>query len=244
MDQTSVYQVAQEHVGEDRPLLSIIMEATSDEFTIEDWKYIRMLRLSNLQDDVEGIIETMESISANGINYEEVGQNLKKVESMKQKVQDSLDEFMAMIVNGNYEEERPEQFGEVAELVAKVKADFGPFQLEMVEERNACMFTPHRMPGESLYLMQSASLTMWRTVDRSSELIRLSKRRTSWTTVPSQASCLQAGSGGFLRRKYPQSWKWRKAQNRVVQFSLTGKSVLKVWKLRNLSAVILPVLSP
>ena len=89
-----------------------------------------------------GIIETMENMSANGINAEEVGQSLQEVESMKQKVQDSLDEFMSMVVNGNYEEERPEQFGEVAELVAKVKADFGPFQLEMVEERNACMFTP------------------------------------------------------------------------------------------------------
>ena len=101
MDQTSVYQVAQEHVGEDRPLLAIIMEATSDEFTLEDWKYIRMLRLSNLQDDVEGIIETMEIMSANGINAKEVGQNLKEVESMKQEVQDSLDEFMSMVVNGN-----------------------------------------------------------------------------------------------------------------------------------------------
>ena len=146
MDQTSVYQVAQEHVGEDRSLLSIIMEATSDEFTMEDWKYIRMLRLHNLMDDVDGIIATMENMSANGINAEVVGQSLQEVESMKQKVQDSLDEFMSMVVNGNYEEERPEQFGELAELVAKVKADFGPFQLEMVEESNACMFTPHRMP--------------------------------------------------------------------------------------------------
>jgi len=132
VDQTSAYQVGQEHVGEDRPLLSIIMEATSDEF--DD-----VIRIA-------GIVETMENMSANGINAEEVGQNIQEVESMKQKVQDSLDEFMSMVVNGNYEEERPEQFGEVAELVAKVKADFGPFQLEMVEERNACMFTPHRMP--------------------------------------------------------------------------------------------------
>ena len=77
MDQTSVYQVAQEHVGEDRSLLAIIMEATSDEFTMEDWKYIRMLRLSNLQDDVDYIIDTMENMSANGISAEEVGQSLQ-----------------------------------------------------------------------------------------------------------------------------------------------------------------------
>ena len=75
MDQTSVYQVAQEHVGEDRSLLSTIMETTSDEFTLEDWKNIRMLRLHNLMDDVDGIIASMENMSANGINAEEVGQS-------------------------------------------------------------------------------------------------------------------------------------------------------------------------
>ncbi len=106
MDQTSVYQVAQEHVGE-----GIMVTTTSADY--EDWKYIRMLQLSNLRDDVEGIIETMENMSANGINAKEVGQNLNEVESMKQKVQDSLDEFMSMVVNGSYEEERPKQFGEV-----------------------------------------------------------------------------------------------------------------------------------
>ena len=85
-------------------------------------------------------------MSANSIKAEEVGQSLEMVESMKQDVQDSLDEFMSMIVNGKYEEERPEQFREVAEQLAKIRADFGPFQLEMAEEMNACMFTPYRMP--------------------------------------------------------------------------------------------------
>ena len=79
MDQTSVYQVAKEHVGEDRPLLSTIMETTSDEYTVEDWRFIRSCRLSNLRNDVELIIETMENMSANGINAKEVGQSLERL---------------------------------------------------------------------------------------------------------------------------------------------------------------------
>ena len=67
------------------------------------------------------------------------------VDSMKEDVQDSLDEFKVMVVNGMYEVERAEQFGEVAEQIAKLKTDFGPFQQKMAEERNACTFTPHRM---------------------------------------------------------------------------------------------------
>ena len=125
--------------------LSTIMETTTCE-DYEDWKFIRMLRLSNLMDDVDLIMGTMEDMSANGIKAEEVGESLAIIENMKQEVQDSLDEFMSMVVNGMYEVERPEQFVEVAEQLAKIRADFGPFQLEMAEEMNACMFTPHRMP--------------------------------------------------------------------------------------------------
>ena len=121
------------------------METTTCE-DYEDWKFIRMLRLSNLEDDVDYIMGTMEDMSADGIKAEEVGESLAIIENMKQEVQDSLDEFMSMVVNGMYEVERPEQFVEVAEQLAKIRADFGPFQLEMAEEMNACMFTPHRMP--------------------------------------------------------------------------------------------------
>lgn len=126
MDQTSVYQVAQEHVGEDRPLLSIIMETASDEF-----------------DDAIRIVEIMENMSANGINAEEVGQSLQEVESMKQKVQDSIDGLVSMVLNGDYEESSPDQSAEGAELIAKINADFKLFQLKMAEAVEACRFTPH-----------------------------------------------------------------------------------------------------
>ena len=82
--------MAQEHAGEGRALLSTIMETTTSA-DYEDWRFIRSCRLSNLRNDVECIIEAMESMSANGINAEDVGQSLEKVESMKKDVQDSLD---------------------------------------------------------------------------------------------------------------------------------------------------------
>ena len=87
------------------------------------------------------IRETLDVMSADGIKAEEVGKTLAMVATMKQRVQDSLDEFMSMRENGMYEVEWPERFGEVAEQIAKMKVAFEPFQLEMAEERNACMFT-------------------------------------------------------------------------------------------------------
>ena len=56
-----------------------------------------MLRLSNLRNDVEGIMGDMFAI---GTKAEEVDKSLAIVESMKQELQDCLDECQAMKVNG------------------------------------------------------------------------------------------------------------------------------------------------
>ena len=56
-----------------------------------------MLRLSNLRNNVEGIMGNMFAI---GIKAEEVDKSLAIVESMKQELQDRLNECKAMKVNG------------------------------------------------------------------------------------------------------------------------------------------------
>ena len=82
-------------MGKDRAAFSTIMETTSADY--EDQKFIRMLRLSNLRNDVEGIMGDMFAI---GTKAEEVDKSLAIVESMKQELQDRLDECKAMKVNG------------------------------------------------------------------------------------------------------------------------------------------------